>query len=120
MVVDRHREHALGLFLTDHVIVENVADLLRRGDAAILLADERRLGLFANDVVAELDTFVADEHGRSGDELAHLVLRLAAERAIERALGVAAAELGHSIHPLRAGRVASTRHPTRGFPSGNP
>lgn len=44
-------------------------------------------GLFVDDVHAELDTFIADEHGRSGDQLAHLVLAFAAEGAVEGVLG---------------------------------
>ena len=38
---------------------------------------------------------VANEYGRAGDELAHLVLALAAEQAVERILGFAAADLAH-------------------------
>ena len=38
----------------------------------------------ADDVVAELDALVADEHRRAGDQLAHLVLALAAEGAIQQ------------------------------------
>ena len=46
---------------------------------------------------SQFDALVADEHGRAGDELAHLVLALAAERTIERVLGVAAADLAHTV-----------------------
>ena len=70
---------------------EHIADFLRRGHAAVFLRDQRRLRLLADDVVAQLDALVANEHRRPGDELPHLVLRLAAERTIERALRVAAA-----------------------------
>ncbi len=42
------------------------------------------LELLADDVVAELDALVADEHRRPGDELADLVLALAAERAVQQ------------------------------------
>src|SRR6201999_1132334 len=48
-----------------------------------------------DDFHAELDAFVADEDGRAGNELAHLVLALAAERAIERVFGFAAAGFTH-------------------------
>ena len=89
MVVDGDREHALGAVLADHIIVEHLADLGRGRDPVAGL-DQRRLGLLADDVVAQLDAFVADEHGRPGDELPHLMLRLAAERAVKRALAVAA------------------------------
>src|SRR5262249_39713108 len=44
---------------------------------------------------------VANEYGRAGDELAHLVLTLAAERAMERFLGFAAADLVHLRTPTR-------------------
>src|SRR6185437_1319085 len=39
---------------------------------------------FLSDLAAELDAFVADEHGRPGNEITNLVLLLAAKRAIER------------------------------------
>src|SRR6266700_538459 len=54
--------------------------------------------LLADDVHAQLDALVADEHRRAGDELAHFVLALAAERAIER-LGIASADLAHPCSP---------------------
>ena len=49
---------------------------------------------FANEDVFS-SPFVADKYGRAGDELAHLVLALATERAMERFLGFAAADLVH-------------------------
>ena len=95
VVVHRDREHPLGAVLADHVIVQRGADIARGGDAAVLLAGDPALGLFADDVVAQLDAFIADEHGRAGDQLAHFVLRLAAEAAVERALAVGSAQFGH-------------------------
>src|SRR5262249_57163293 len=59
---------------------------------------QRGLVLLADDVHAQLDALVADEHGRSGNELAHLVLALATERAVERVLGVSA-DLAHPSSP---------------------
>jgi hypothetical protein len=41
------------------------------------------LELLADDVVAQLDAFVADEHRGAGDQLADFVLALPAERAIQ-------------------------------------
>src|SRR3712207_9162047 len=41
---------------------------------------------------AELDALVADEHRRPGDQLAHLVLALPAEGAVEGVLGVRSEE----------------------------
>ena len=92
MVVDGDRQHALGVALADHIVVENLEDFLRRRHAFARL-HHRGLVLFADDVHAQFDAFIADEHGRAGDQLAHLMLALAAERAIERVLGIAAAVL---------------------------
>ena len=55
------------------------------------------LVLLADDVHAEFDAFIADEYGRARDKLAHLVLALAAERAVQGVLGVASAHLAHSL-----------------------
>ena len=44
---------------------------------------------------AQIDAFVADVDSWAGNKLAQLALALAAERAIERALGIAAAGLAH-------------------------
>ena len=95
VIVDGDREHLLGVVLADHVVVENLADFLRRRDAVARL-HQRGFVLLANDVHAQFDALVADEHGRPGDELAHLVLALAAKRAVERVLRIAAADFAHS------------------------
>ena len=83
VVVDGDRQHLLGAILADHVLVEDLLDLVRLGQllaGAILLL----LELLTNDVVAQLHALVADEHGRSRNELANLVLALAAERAVQQ------------------------------------
>src|SRR5215467_6468754 len=98
VIMDRDREHLLGVILTDDIVVKNFANLLGSRNAVARL-HQRGLVLLANDVHAQLDAFVADENGRAGDELAHLVLALAAERAVERILGIAAADFAHSISP---------------------
>ncbi len=95
VIVDRDREHLLGVILADDVIVEDLADLLRGRDAVARL-HQRGLVLLADDVHAQLDALVADEDRRSCDELANLVLALTAERAVQGILGVAA-DLAHSI-----------------------
>ena len=109
VVVNRHRQNPLGLRLADHVIVKDLADLAR-GRNAVLALDEGGLALLADDVHAQFDAFVADEHGRSGDQLAHFMLALAAEGAIERVLGVAVG-LGHRLSPIRPLVVQSTAQP---------
>jgi len=71
--------------LTDHVIVEDLADFLRRRDAVARF--HRGFVPLTDDVDAELDAFVADENRRPRDQLASLVLAFAAKRAIQRAHG---------------------------------
>ena len=67
------------MFLTNHVLVEDGFDLLRHRQLAGLTGLGGFRNLFANDVVAELDTLVADEYGRASDQLAYFVLALATE-----------------------------------------
>jgi hypothetical protein len=88
VVVHRNREDTLGIGLADHVIVEDAEDFLRRGNAFLAL-HHRGFVLLADDVHAQLDAFITDEDGRARDQLAHLVLALSAERAVESVLGVA-------------------------------
>src|SRR5256884_6639352 len=103
MIVNRDREHLLGVVLADHVVVENLADLLR-GRNAVARLHQRGLVLLADDVHAKLNALVADEYRRAGDQLAHFVLALAAERAIKRVLGFASADLAHPWSPSRGER----------------
>ena len=73
------------MVLADHVLVEDGADLVRHRQIGLgALGAVLALGLLADDVVAELDALVADEHRRAGDQLAHFVLALAAERAVQQ------------------------------------
>jgi hypothetical protein len=73
VVMNSDREHLLGVVLPDDVVVENLADFLRRWNAVTRFT-QRGLLLLLNDVLAQLDAFIADEHRPAGDELAHLLL----------------------------------------------
>src|SRR5260370_20218235 len=92
--MDGDREHLLGVILTYDIVVKNLAYLLR-GRNAVARFRQRGFVLLADDIHAQLDALVADKYGRAGDELAHLVLALAAERAMERFLGFAAVDFAH-------------------------
>jgi hypothetical protein len=78
MIVHRHREDALGVLLADHIVVEDLADFARGGHP-FPRTHEVALVLLADDVHAQLDAFVADEHRRSRDKLVNLMLAFAAE-----------------------------------------
>jgi hypothetical protein len=95
MIVDGDGEHPLGMVLANHVVVQDRANLFRCRNAIARL-DQRGLVLFADDVHAQLDAFVADEHGRARDQLADLVLALAAKRAVECVLRITAAGFCHN------------------------
>src|SRR6476660_2199957 len=97
--MNRDRKHLLGVVLADDVVVEDLTDLLRGRNTVARFTQQ--LVLLADNVQAKLDAFVANEDGRPGNELAHLVLALAAERAVERVLRIAAANLAHSEPPSK-------------------
>jgi hypothetical protein len=103
VIVNGDREHFLGMILADHIVIEDLADFLRCRDAVARLY-QRGLVLLTDDVHAQFDAFVADEHGRAGNKLAHLLLALAAERTVKRVLGIAAASLVHLSTRLDASR----------------
>jgi hypothetical protein len=78
VVVHRHRERLLGLFLPDHVLVQDLLDLRRSGDLGDGLGNLALLVLREN-LVAQRDALVADVDGGPGDELPDRILRLSAE-----------------------------------------
>ena len=94
VIVDRNGQHALGHELADHVVIQHRADFLR-GRNAVPRLDQRSLVLLTDDIHAEFHAFITDEDGGTGDQLAHLMLALSAEGAIQGVLRVAAAQLGH-------------------------
>jgi len=87
VVVDGDRERALGSLLSHHVLVEDVVDLA--GLRQVLQLEARRdRQLLVDDLVAEIDAFVADVDAGACDQLLDLALRLAAEAAQELLVGV--------------------------------
>src|SRR5690606_38949898 len=74
MVVDGHRQHALGQALAYDVLVKESLDFGRRGQFRLYGRTRGRLRFFADDVIAEVDALVADEHRWPRDQLADLVL----------------------------------------------
>src|SRR5256886_632546 len=82
VIVDRDREHLLGALLADDVLVENLLDFVGLGEL-VARAFGAVLELLTDDVVAQLDAFVAHEHRGAGDQFADLVLTLPAEGAVQ-------------------------------------
>src|SRR6187401_2563971 len=95
------------MVLANHVVIEHLADFLRRRNSVARL-HQRGFVLLADDVHAQLDALVADEHGRTGNELSHFMLALAAKRAIQGVLRIAAADFAHSDLRNPAARTSVT------------
>ena len=80
VVVDRHRERALGLFLRDDVVVQDGVDVERlREIVEVELRRSRQL--LVDDLVAEIDALVADVDAGTSDQLLDLPLTFPAEAA---------------------------------------
>jgi hypothetical protein len=84
VVVDGDGQHLLGPLLADHVLVENGVDLLRLGQlvwpssATLSCISSRMMSLQSSTHSSQMKT------DGPGDQLAHLVLALAAERAVQQ------------------------------------
>ena len=105
VVVYSDGQDLLGLILPDYILVEDLVDFTRFWQLARGLPDSL-LHLLSDNVITQLDALIADEDRGTGDELAHLVLALATERAVEEfaviALAViAATHLGIGLRKVR-------------------
>ena len=113
VVVDGDGERALGGLLSHHVLLEEVEDLPRRGQRGLLLGGGLRgLDLLGDDLVAQLDALLADVHPGPGDQALDLLLRLAAEGALEDVTGLA--RTCHSCPPPRRSDPTSLPGASRG------
>src|ERR1043166_6261695 len=95
VVMHGNRKDTFGLILANDIVIQHCADILGGGHAVTVFGDAA-FGLFTDDIHAELDAVIADENGGSGDELAHLVLALAAEGAVKCIFAIACG-LGHAL-----------------------
>jgi len=84
VIVHRDREDLFRTILADHISVEFFLDLFRLRQLAILKSRSLFLQFILDDVVAKLDAFVADIHGRTRNQLADFVLTLSAKRTIQQ------------------------------------
>ena len=115
VVVDGDRERPLGGFLADHVLVQDLVDLLRLRQRLELEAGSDG-ELLVDDLVAEVDALVADVDTRTGNQLLDLTLRLPAEAAEKLLVRVGrACQVGCSLRvrvPYR--RTPRLRNPASG------
>src|SRR5690606_30986843 len=85
-------------FLTDHVLIERVLDLVGLGQAFLTTVVAVFLDFLADDVIAQIHALITDEDRRARDQLADFVLALATERAVQQLAVVAlSGVIGHRI-----------------------
>ena len=118
VVVDGDGQRPLGGVLADDVALEEIADL--DGLGQLVEFDVVGVGEFLfDDLVAEVDAFVADIYAGARNELLDLLLTLSAERALQQVTAVSdarhVAEVPTSCRVVRcqARRVASERRSRR-------
>jgi hypothetical protein len=61
---------------------------MRGGQVGFIIRCLRRVHLFLNNVVTEINAFITDEYRRPSDQLAYFMLAFAAERAIQQLAAV--------------------------------
>jgi hypothetical protein len=88
VVVDGDRERLLGRVLSDHVLVEEIADLLGLGEFFLQPEGFDPGKFLLDDFVAQSDALIADVDTVTRDEALDLFLRLGAEVALEDLAGL--------------------------------
>ena len=96
VVVDGDGQRALGGVLPDDIALEEIADL--DGLGQLVEFDVVGVGEFLfDDLVAEVDAFVADIYAGARNELFDLLLTLSAERALQQVTAVSNARHGGGV-----------------------
>ena len=86
-------KYLLGLFLTDHVLIQDVLDLHRLKQLLFEIYCTFFLPLFFHDVVAQFDAFITDIDGRTSNDFFDFILRFSAEGASQRSIF----QMGHGF-----------------------
>ena len=104
MVVHGNCESLFSARLTDHILIKNIIDLLRlRQPVDIRTFRLFQPLLFADNIVAEFNTLIADVDRWTGNQLLNLFLPLAAERADKCICSIVT--LAHAAPPLTGLRI---------------
>ena len=101
VVVHRHGQGLFGVFLANHIVVEVFFELCGRGQGVTLIGvAQHDLGqLVADDVVTQVDAFVANKHRGACNQFFDLVLAFATKRAEQVFLGGACFFIRHGLVP---------------------
>ena len=87
MVIYRHRQHHFGSVLADYILIQYGLELGGFEQLLVLQAPAASASVgdvlfFIQQILADLNTFVADIGARAGDDASHFLLRPAAETAM--------------------------------------
>ena len=90
MIINRYGEHAFCPLLANHVLVKNRVDFVRNWQSLSTGLTRRLLNFFANDVVAEVDTLIANKDRGASNKLPDFVLAFATKRTVKELVTVCA------------------------------
>jgi hypothetical protein len=101
MVVNRNRKRSLSPNLTDNILIKDREDFVggRQARFGRTLSCLRNR-LIPDDVVAEFNALITNEHGGARNQLADFMLTLSAKRAVQKLLARALL-FGHCVPRFR-------------------
>ena len=79
MIINGNRKDLFGGLLADYVLVQDLSNFMRGGQAAAVTGNRTVLNLFTNNIVAEFNTFIANKDRRPGNQLTNFMLALTAK-----------------------------------------
>ena len=94
VVVNSHRQHALGMHLANDIVIQHATNLCWCRDT-VTCFQACGLCLFADNIHAEFDTFITDKDGWPRNQLTHLVLAFATKATVKCVFAVVAARIRH-------------------------
>ena len=97
VVVHRHRQSTLGRLLADDVVVKIGFDFDGGGQIALAFAHCAGRQFVSNDVIAQINAFIANENRGAGNQFFDFVLALTAKRAVQRLFARGCFFIGHSV-----------------------
>ncbi len=89
MVINRNRQNTLCLLLANHILVQDLINFFWDRQLCAVAISRGFLDFFANDVVAQIDALVTDEHRGPCNQFSHFVLAFATEGAIQQLATIA-------------------------------
>ena len=99
MVIDSDSQNFFRALLTDDIVVEDIFDFVRYRQMILLGAAAIFLHLFTDDIVAKINTFIANKYRWPSNQFADFVLALATEGAVQQLAAIVTHFSGFVAHP---------------------